>query len=170
MTTSNNNITLAAEGLLTWLRENSEDNGAMADLRRGAGKTYEESITMHKWLNALAQKHGLWGWSRQVFYLVATLFVLAGKKSSDNFGNFGESAHAAEFTTRRFENLLTTEAVDLISVLPGIVQPIAAKNIPINFKRLFIDLVYWNGDYSRTSWAESYWAYRKPANQENKEN
>lgn len=162
----NNNISEAGQVLVAWLRENSEDTAVMADLRRGAGKTYEESITMHRHLNALAQELGLWGWSRQVFYLTATLFVLGGKESSDNAGTLGRSAKYAEISERRFETLLTMDPSDLLNILPGMVQSITGKNVAINFARLYTDLVYWNGEYTRTSWAEAYWGSSKSNSEE----
>ncbi len=158
---SNSTQSQIAGELIQWLLENAEYTGVMADLRRGAGKPFLECDMMHKWLVPLVREHNLRGWPRQVVYLVSTLFVLGGKKTNPEAGNFGNSCANAEIADRRFEKLLQVDPDDLVNLLPNTVTAVTRKGIPIDFQKMYVDLVYFNGEYTRLNWAEAFWAYRK---------
>lgn len=159
---SNNNQSQIGADLIQWLLENADNTAIMSDLRRGAGLPYLECDMMHKWMTPFVREHKLTGWSRQVAYLVSTLFVLAGKKTNPEAGNFGNSCVNAEIADRRFEKLLQVEPVDLVGLLPNMVQAVTRHGQSIDFYKLYVDLVFFTGEYTRLNWAEAFWAYRKP--------
>lgn len=158
---TNNSYPQITGDLIQWLLENAEDTAIMADLRRGAGKPFLECDMMHKWMVPLAREHNLRGWPRQVLYLVSTLFVLGGKKTNPEGGNFGNSCFQAGIAERRFEKLLQIDPDGLVDLLPSMVMAISRKGIVIDFARLFTDLIYFTGEYTRLNWSEAFWAYRK---------
>ena len=64
----------------------------------------------------------------------------------------------------RFSALLDTPREDLAVPLRGIVQRIATaeQSIPIDFRQLLNDLLYWNADHTRRNWAMDYWQAAAP--------
>lgn len=158
---ANYNASQVGADLVQWLLENSENKAMMADLRRGSGLPYIQCDMMHKWLVPFTREHELRGWSRQVAYLVSTLFVLGGKITDPDVGNFGNSCANAEVAERRFEKILQVQTEDLVGMLPQMVQAIAKHGVTIDFQKLYIDLTFFTGDYTRLNWSEAFWAYRK---------
>lgn len=125
-------------------------------------------------------------WSFDAYRLTATLFALYATKFWDKGGrlnlprfdpnekrrSLGASLRRLRYQLSagqdsldlRFSALLDTPREDLAVPLRGIMQRVATadKRIPIDFRRLLNDLIYWNADEPgrpsvRRIWARDYW-------------
>jgi len=136
--------------LLAGLRGLKGDRGAMADLRRAL---------------LPAQRHRAWpllarfgGIDRPVYETVAGLF---GHHPQETFeGNLGrtcrELSREHNSFEGRFKRLLSCDREDICRHVRSIVLAAAARNIPVNYERLFTDLCYWSGRV-KSEWAKEFW-------------
>lgn len=121
------------------------------------------------------------GWSFEAHRLTATLFALYATKFWDRTGrlklprfdanekrrSLGSSLRKLRHRLKvgqdsldlRFSALLDTSHEDLAVPLRGIIQRIATadKPIPVDFRRLLTDIIYWNTDETQRIWARDYW-------------
>lgn len=152
----------------------SDQRGALADLRRGLGQEPGTAPQMYRYVIPRLPSNPP-KWVETSYYLVAALF--ASHTESTDQGNFG--AHMAdaradgndEALERRFTALLSAHPDDLPNYLRQSVSLLKSKDIPVNWSRLLTDLQQWGsperGDYVRKSWATSFWGYRKAEPEEN---
>ena len=149
------------------------DRGTLAALRRGLGVPPGEEVGMYRYVAPFVPDSERGREREKIYYLVASLY--AYHRLSTDEGNFGaHMAKAASLSTdvtateRRFTALLGARLEDLADVLRQAVSFLRSKDVEINWQALFDDLRRW--DYPnkpvQRRWANAFWAYRKPAGEE----
>ncbi|HPN85197.1 MAG TPA: type I-E CRISPR-associated protein Cse2/CasB [Victivallales bacterium] len=150
------------EGLMKFLRQNRDNRGVMADLRRGLSKTTESRAWPHiaQFCDLSKERE------REIVQTIAAAFATCDESS--DCGNIGETMRKIATGGRkendglktfesRFRRLLSASgAEELCDFLPGIIRTAKTKGIPINLYKLFNDLQFW-GDKVKIQWATSYW-------------
>ncbi len=146
------------------------DRGALAALRRGAGKTPGTVAETHRYV--------AWAAGRQktrrradCFYVVASLFALwhqGAEKPGRGEGSFGRSLRelvarepkGKEGVERRLAAMLAAHGEDLPVHLRHAVALLKGKDVPVDWRRLLEDLAWWDGDRRlvQRRWAEDFWA------------
>lgn len=138
------------------------DRGALAALRRGLGKPPGAALEMHRyvvpWLGEQERP-----WSDAVHYMVASLFALHPQPGGS--GSVGSAlarvaaSTGAASTERRFVALLNCHGDDLSRHLRQAVSLAKAHEVPIDWNRLYQDLMGWNhhSGYVQRRWARDYW-------------
>jgi CRISPR system Cascade subunit CasB len=141
---------VTAARLLNYLRQLEKDRGAMADLRCALSPTK----IARAW-PLLARVGGI---GNPRLETVAGLFAYH-PMVADN-GNIGTTCRllAANTTTfdNRFRRLLSCDRDEICERLRPVILAAKAKGIPVNYKKLFVDLHYWS-DPVKASWAQEYW-------------
>jgi CRISPR type I-E-associated protein CasB/Cse2 len=145
------------------------DRGVLADLRRG----FSETTAHRTWPHIFA----FWGprvkGQLRVLQLIAAGF--ATLEATTLAGNMGmtmrrlaigdhkgksEQTDALKSFDGRFRRLLTCRTADeLCDRLPGILRAAKQKNVDVDFRQLYWDLLCWNSDKRdvRVDWAAAYW-------------
>ncbi len=154
--------------LQQWVKR--DDRAALANLRRGFSETTEHRAWPYlaEWCD-LANDRDRTIW-RTIAAGAATL------ESSANTGNLGvtlrelalgrsaeKKDEALNSFAGRFRRLLACDSVgELCDHLTPIFRAAKQKEIPVNFRQLFWDLVKWGNDPQavRTRWAQAYWGVR----------
>lgn len=158
-------------GLLEFLRRRKEDRGVMADLRCAL----VDSKRQRAW-PYLAAFNGIGDDPKALaVQKIAGMFAMHPKESTDENFNFGAlcrrfctkeelgkiaTAEGVGPVTRRFQHLLAAEGEEIFYRVVRLVLRAKAEDIPINYERLFKDLLAWQyrADRVRTEWANSFWA------------
>ena len=135
------------------------DRAALARLRQGLGKPATDTLVRLGWLFAAVPD---WATDRAV--LVAGLF--ATHSAAGGRGTLGKALRryrdatgAEESADKRFAYLVDSDAEDLPARLRQVVKLLAAKDVPIDCRRLLSDLLNWDWE-SRTvqwNWSRDYW-------------
>jgi len=150
MTTQHTNPKERAAWLLNYLRQLREDRGAMADLRRALSPTQR-----HRAWPLLARFGGI---DDPRYETVAGLFAYHPDETSS--GNLGTTCRrlSGDHNTfeGRFRRLLACERNDICEHIRPVVLAARAKDIPVNYERLFADLFYWS-DAVKARWAAEFW-------------
>jgi CRISPR system Cascade subunit CasB len=144
--------------------ESLRDNrGALAALRRGLGQPPGTVASMYPYVvprlpaDIRPQKEA-------VYYLVAALF--AYHPGTGGTGNMGDHFACArdpkgEDTAieRRFTALLAAHSEDMDTYLRQAIGFLKSKEVPINWHRLFSDLLHWGHPdrYVQQQWARAFW-------------
>ncbi len=145
----------------------ADDRAALAALRRGLGKPPGSALEMHRYVVPwLAEQER--PWADAVHYLVASLFALHPQPGGS--GSMGTAlarvaaSTGAESTERRFVGLLNCHGDDLPRHLRQAVSLAKAHDVPIDWHRLFGDLMGWNhhSRYVQRQWARDYWSLSRP--------
>jgi CRISPR type I-E-associated protein CasB/Cse2 len=150
----------------------------LAELRRAAAdplSDYRDVRILGDYLPALDDR------SVDAYRLTASLFALYATKFWDKAGqlelppfgpkekrrSLGASLRRLKYQLGagqdsldlRFSALLDTPREALAVPLRGIIQRLstAEGRIPVDFRRLLTDLLYWNADHTRRYWAMDYW-------------
>ena len=141
------------------------DAGSKARLKRDAGKTLSEAQSLGLFYRLLP--YGLSAKQEEIFFLLATLYPLADKGGT---GNFGASLRRArdpknpKGLDRRVEILLDSDAAQLHFRLRQAVRFLKSKQVAVNWLLLLEDLLRWN--YSNRTvqkqWARSYFGISQP--------
>lgn len=150
-----------------------DDRAALAKLRRGVGKDPGAAPEMFPHIAPWLGKNDT-GPREARFYLTASLFAVH-LLHSDDIGSMGETfhriaqAHGGDGPERRFVALLNAHPEDLAKHLRHAVSLAAAKNIPVNYHRLFRDLGAWASEsrHVQRSWARDFWGASRPSESEN---
>jgi CRISPR system Cascade subunit CasB len=155
------------------LPEGERGHQALAALRRGLGRPPGEALEMHRYVaDFLPEPKDRWDWSKQVYYLIASLFGLHPQIASE--GNMGAhfarlcegSSDPSPAVERRLNSLLASHPDDLYRTLQHAVSLLKSKDVPINWERLFRDLQRWDDSDSRREvqrrWAMSFWSAFAP--------
>lgn len=139
-----------------------EDRGALASLRRGAGKEPGTVAEMHpyvaRWLPEGAGLH-----KQNVYYLVASLFAMH-PQHSDNIRSLGATfrrfAGDSGSIEKRFVALLNAHREDLPRHLRHAVSLAKSKDAPINYDLLMKHLMAWDSEsrWVQRNMARDFWA------------
>jgi CRISPR type I-E-associated protein CasB/Cse2 len=152
-----------------------EGRANLAELRRAAADPLGDYRTMRILGNLIPDTKNEWAFD--AYRLTAILYALHRQgneeKSLQGFGSettrrsFGASLNRLRGQLRsgkdsldlRFSALLDTPAEDLAVPLRGFVLRCASAEtlVPIDYTILLKDLLYWEGDYTRRTWARHYW-------------
>ncbi len=153
--------------------EKRQDRAALANLRRGLGKTPKSVMEMYPYLGQFLYNDSKRNYETAVF-IVAALFAYY-PDAPGNAGNLGDSIRRmkddSDSIEKRFVALLNAEAEDLPYYLRQIVGLLKSKEIAVNWNRLFKDVKDWNSDkrYVQTAWARGFWGnYSSDKKQEDK--
>ena len=139
------------------------DRGALASLRRGLGKQPGTVAELHPYIVRFLAPHR-WTWREQTCYIIAPLF--AWHPEPGGRGNFGSSFHdvwvqrdRGESIEQRFVALLNSHRDDLHQHLRQTVGLAKTSGVPINWRQLHRDIVFWDHESGRTrrEWAQSFW-------------
>ena len=138
------------------------DRGERARLRRNAGRTLAESRDVMGLFFQLLPP-GVHPRDEETFFLIATLFPLAGATDE---GNLGDALRRAvgerdkQGVERRLQRLLDADAQQLPFRLRQCVRFLASKGVPVNWAGLLRDVRYWNHPKHlvQQRWARHYFA------------
>lgn len=150
----------------------AKDRGALADLRRGFSEATENRAWPYlaEWCDLRKER------DRRIWQTVAAGFATLEKTVTA--GNMGATLRAIAIGNRkdrkealksfdgRFRRLLTCHtAEDVCERLPGILRAAKQKekDVDVDFRQLFWDLVCWSGDKRdvKVEWAAAYWGARE---------
>jgi len=155
--------------------------GSLADLRRGLSDPPGTSSVMFPYIARWVPEDTRFTWTEKVYYLVAALFAYyqsgTGTKSKQRLthGNMGDHCLQATKNKKqsasfemRFSALLKAHPEDLPVIMRQMISLLKSADVAINWDQLFHDLCRWNSEsqYIQRQWANSYWAYQKPSNEE----
>jgi CRISPR system Cascade subunit CasB len=129
--------------LLSLAREGKEDRGALADLRSGLGKEPGEMARVHKHVAPyLPEKN----YNDRSYYLVATLFgAFPQHRGGRSLGTaFRPLKTKSDSMEARFVALLNAHPDDLDDHLRHAVSLLKANEQPLDWFRLFQDLLQWD--------------------------
>ena len=129
--------------LLNLAKEGKEDRGALADLRSGLGKEPGEMARVHRHVTPyLPEKR----YDDRWYYLTATLFGLYPKQKPG--WSLGAAFHPlkaeSDSMEARFIALLNAHPDDLDDHLRHIISLLKSKEQPLDWFRLFEDLLQWD--------------------------
>lgn len=156
--------------LMSYLRRNKDDRGVMAALRcllndeqrfrgwqqiaaiDGIGVLPVETIAGLYAFHPLEKNEDAYTWGKACRALAET------RRKDD--GNKESSLDKNPFD-RRFRRLLACGSQSELCVhLVDVIRGMKAKDIPVNYEKLYDDIVWW-GDKVRERWAIHYWSNRK---------
>jgi len=144
--------------LLSLAKEGKEDRGALADLRSGLGKEPGEMSRVHKHVAPyLSEKT----YNDRWYYLTATLFGAfpehgQGRSLGAAFRPLRQKSDSME---ARFVALLNAHHDDLDDHLRHAVSLLEANKQPLDWFRLFQDLLQWDhpDGYVQLRWARDFY-------------
>lgn len=141
------------------------DAGERARLKRNAGRTLAES---HHALGLFFRllPPNVPRYQEATYFLVATLFPLAGSGGEGDLGHALYRARDPKYTQgldRRVEILLDADGDQLPFRLRQAVRFLYSKRVPVNWPQLLQDLLAWNSPkrWVQENWARSYFAHDK---------
>jgi len=151
-----------ADKLMAFLQKYKEDRGMMADLRCGLSPAKEHRAWPH-----IAQCCKLDAdWSRVPVQTVCAAFAThpEGNTVHGNIGTTmrkiaGEKKDGLASFKGRFRRLLACDTMEeLCDRLPAVIRAAKAKGIPINYRQLYCDICWWEGNYPpKLKWAAAFW-------------
>lgn len=142
-----------------------KDRQELAILRRGLGMPPGQDVRMYPYVVRYLPENERGKYAELVYYLVASLYAFhpSHQEAQTNFGSHMAEAlrHASDTAAgeRRFTILLNAHIEDLPDYLRQAISLLKAKDVPINWIRLFNDLRSWNHPerYVQRNWANSFW-------------
>jgi CRISPR system Cascade subunit CasB len=144
--------------------EANKDRAALAELRRGVGKSPGEvpALLVHvvPWLPTTA-----WPGLEDAYFLIATLFALhpnTGLPQRTNLGaSFARLARAMDSggAERRFMALLNCDRSELPDHLLSGVTLLRTHDIPVDWRQLLADVLAWQRPqrWVQRAWAAGFW-------------
>lgn len=136
--------------LLAYLRQLKNDRGSMADLRC--------ALNPAKLPRAWPLLGRIGGIGNPRIETVAGLFAYHSDETTT--GNLGTTCLRLKGQNQsfdaRFKRLLACDRDEICDRLRHVILAAKAKDIPVNYERLFADLCYW-GDTVKARWAQEYW-------------
>jgi CRISPR system Cascade subunit CasB len=129
--------------LLNLAKEGQEDRGALADLRSGLGREPGEMARVHKHVVPYLPERN---YNDRWFYVIATLFGAFPKhRQGCGFGAaFRPLRQKSDSMEARFVALLNAHPDDLDGHLRHAVSLLKANEQPLDWFRLFDDLLQWD--------------------------
>lgn len=103
----------------------------------------------------------------EIFFVVGTLFGLhPAPNGKGNLGDMFRRLGENPSLENRFVSILNSHIDELGDRLRHVVSLAKSKNIPIDYRRLLTDLVYWThpNRYVQLNWARSYWTVAHEGN------
>ena len=153
------------DSFVTYLESirDKENRGALAVLRRGAGKSPGSQIDMYPYVVPWLPKNPT-RWQESKYFIIASLFATHPEKGGT--GNLGDVMRKIKETTgsdsveKRFVALLNCHPDDLHLHLRHAVSLASSKKIPIDWHRLSKDITFWNSEnnWTQKSWAKAFWS------------
>lgn len=144
--------------LLNLAKEGEEDRGALADLRSGLGKEPGEMARVHKHVVPYLPKKDF---NDRWYYVTATLFGSFPKhRSGRSLGEaFRPLRSKSDSMEARFVALLNAHLEDLDDHLRHAVSLLKANEQPLDWFRLFQDLLQWDCPEGpvQLSWARDFY-------------
>lgn len=142
-----------------------KNRAAMAHLRRGLGKPAGTTTEMYPYIGKFLPKEPNYKYENAL-YLVGSLFGLYSdaKNTKENFGSsMLQIEGVGGSIEKRFVALLNANYEDLHQHLRQAVGLIKAKEKPINWERLFTDIMYWENDNRKVQqdWARGFWGSKQ---------
>jgi CRISPR type I-E-associated protein CasB/Cse2 len=160
--------TYVIDRFLEFLKEHTDDRGIMADLRHGLSEKTQDRAWPHLARNGCNLENEK---ERKVMMLIGSGYAML-KKTADS-GNMGDTLRriaqgqdkgdkekGLKTFEGRFRRLLSCRtAAELCDRLSGILKAAERKDVDVNLKQLFWDLVKWdNPDRDvKVKWASHYW-------------
>ena len=155
---------------LEYLRDQPDQSSAraaLATLRRGLTQPPGEDKGMYRYVVPYLPTNSS-AWRDQVYFLIAALFAWhpGTKEQGEIAGNMGlhfanavQSEDDRTSVERRFTALLSAHSDDLADYLRQAVSFLRSREIPINWHRLFSDVLNWNHEsgYVQKDWARRFW-------------
>jgi CRISPR system Cascade subunit CasB len=143
--------------------ERRGDRGALARLRRGAGRRPGDAVDM---LPLVVPFLPPGDWDTEVFFTAASLFALHPEAGGG--GNFGATFRALgdyDSAKKRFAALLDCHEDELGEHLRHAVTLARSKGARIDYRQLLWDLTHWThpDGFVQLEWARAYWG--RPATQ-----
>jgi len=162
--------------LITYLKnlEKRQDRAALANLRRGLGKSPKTAMEMFPYLGQFLSFETKPRYENAVF-IIAALFAYY-PDAAGNIGNLGASLRQlkdeSDSIEKRFVALLGAEAEDLPYYLRQIIGLLKAKEVAVNWEQLFKDVQNWNNDkrFVQRKWAERFWGNYNDKKQDKQNN
>jgi len=144
--------------LLNLAKEGKEDRGALADLRSGLGKEPGEMARVHKHVAPrLPEKN----YNDRWYYLTATLFGAfpQHRKGRSLGAAFRPLRRKSDSMEARFVVLLNAHPDDLDDHLRHAVSLLKANEQPLDWFRLFEDLLQWDhpDGHVQLRWARDFY-------------
>ena len=145
-----------AEKVMKYLRGLRENRGAMADLRCALTDT---------------RRHRAWPWlaavggieNAQIEVVVGLYAYHPEETASGNLGTVCRRLSGEHNSfDGRFRRLLACDRNEICEHLRPVVLAAKAKNIPINYEQLLLDLIVW-AERVKARWAKEYWSVAKEA-------
>ena len=129
--------------LLALAEDGKEDRGALADLRSGLGKEPGKMARVHKHVVPFLPEKS---YDDRWYYILATLFGLYPKhRSGYSMGRAFQPLRAqSDSMEARFVALLNAHPDDLANHLRHAVSQLHSKEQPLDWFRLFEDLLQWD--------------------------
>lgn len=129
--------------LMDLAKEGHEDRGALADLRSGLGREPGEMARVHKHVVPFLPEKS---YDDRWYYILATMFGLYPKhRSSYSLGRaFQALREKSDSMEARFVALLNAHPDDLDDHLRHAVSLLKANEQPLDWFRLFEDLLQWD--------------------------
>ncbi len=161
------------------------DPAALAELRRGVGRSLEDSPDSWPYVAEIA---GTKRWREPAAHLAIGLFALHHQSRAPGSMNkegwsLGKACRVLAFrrkssgasedgVARRCQAALAAETPEALGVhLRGLVTLLRGEEVPLDYKRLYSDLCSWLWPESRRrvclAWARDYFATRSDDNKEN---
>lgn len=146
----------------------------LAVLRRGLTLPPGEDPNMYRIIAHFVPDEDRGTEREKLYYMLASLFAFHPMQTEN--GNFGN--HMAQAATqmkddasteRRFTVLLNAHRQDLPDYLRQAVSFLKSKEVPVNWLRLFEDLLLWDHPQkiAQRNWANGFWVFRPVENHEN---
>jgi len=170
-------ITSREQGFIAYLESlvNNKDRGAIANLRRGLGKSPGTVPQMDRYVLKFLPEDTELG-QEEPYYLVASLFAFwhQGRDSPESTeGNLARSLRALveqeqdsnkrdnleKSTEKRLVALLNCHRDDLPEHLRQIVSLLQSKDAPVDWAQLLSDIKHWERDDRpvQKAWARGFW-------------
>ena len=144
-----------------------KNRAALARLRRGLGKRMGTPEMFPYVVPYLPDS----GRGQERFFLMASLFALHPAESSRgvSIGTALKQMERSESIEKRFTNLLAADPADIGGYLRHVVSLAKSQKIPIDYHRLFYDLLYWDHPdrFVQLAWARDFWGFEKNMDQKN---
>lgn len=139
------------------------DVGERARLKRNAGHRLAEAGHTALGLFYKILPPHVPRYQEEIYFLVATLYLLA---ESGGRGNLGAALHQAqdprnkEGLHHRVEVLLDADETQLAFRLRQAIRLLYAQRVPVNWPSLLRDLLYWTHEdrFVQQAWARAYFA------------
>lgn len=143
------------------LRDN-QDRQALAILRRGLNGSSRARIEMYPYVIKFLRE-GATPWEEEVHLTIASLF--ASHPAPGGKGDMGavlreiSSRTGSDSVEGRFVALLRAPSENVLDHLKQCISLAKSKDVPIEWNRLYWDLLWWNSERSNVQrrWASSFW-------------